>query len=186
MDVRAVIDTVVQSIRPYDALEQHHIDLTRAWIASGAQLYRLSKPATPPQHLVPYCSLYDSATRQLLLVDHVNAGLWLPCGGHVEPAEDPRATAMRELREELGLEARLLFPHPIFLTVTQTVGTSAGHTDVSLWYVMYGDCEQPLCYDHAEFNQVAWFALDNLPLQRTDPHLIRFAQKLSVVLGVDF
>jgi 8-oxo-dGTP pyrophosphatase MutT (NUDIX family) len=39
----------------------------------------------------------------VLLVDHKNARLWLPTGGHVEEGEDPRATVVRELKEELGL-----------------------------------------------------------------------------------
>lgn len=183
MDVRTIIDNTVQSVEPYDALEQQHKDLTRAWIASGAQLCRLSKPATPPQHLVSYCPLYDPIHRQLLLVDHANAGLWLPGGGHVEPGEDLLSTAIRELREEFGIEARLLFPQPLFLTVTQTVGATSGHTDVSLWYVMHGNSQQPLYYDRSEFNQVAWFPLDNLPLERTDPHMARFAGKLSAAIA---
>jgi len=41
--------------------------------------------------------------------------------------------------EELSLTAEFLHDAPVFLTVTQTVGSTAGHTDVSLWYVIKGD-----------------------------------------------
>lgn len=35
-------------------------------------------------------------------------------------------------------------------------------------------------FDPEEFYGVAWFALDALPLNRTDPHLARFVAKLRV------
>jgi 8-oxo-dGTP pyrophosphatase MutT (NUDIX family) len=114
----------------------------------------------------------------LLLVDHKKAGLWLPSGGHVEPDEHPRATVSRELWEELRLHADFLFPQPIFLTLTETVGTTAGHTDVSLWYVVRGDERSQIAYDHDEFEQIAWFPLTALPLERSDPYMERFAAKL--------
>ena len=97
----------------------------------------------------------------------------------VEPGEHPRATVVRELREELQTEAVFLNPQPIFLTVTQTVGSTAGHIDISLWYVLQGDSTRSLRYDPEEFHGVAWFPLDALPLTRTDPHMARFARKLS-------
>lgn len=34
---------------------------------------------------------------QVLLVDHKNAQLWLPTGGHVEPGEHPRDTGDGDL-----------------------------------------------------------------------------------------
>jgi 8-oxo-dGTP diphosphatase len=182
VDLRAAIADIVQAIQPGDALEREHIAITLAWIASGAPLCRTHKPATPPQHLVAYFVLFDSAARHLLLVDHRKAGLWLPSGGHVEPDEHPDATVARELWEELQIESELLFPQPLFLTVTQTAGTTAGHTDISLWYVLRGDCQQRLRYDHEEFHQIAWFPLDRLPRERTDPHMARFAQKLTAML----
>ncbi len=184
MDLRAIIADIVRAIPPGDALEQTHIATTLAWIASGAPLCRTHKPATPPLHLVAYFVLFDSAAQHLLLVDHRKAGLWLPSGGHVEPDEHPAATVERELWEELQLESRLFFPQPIFLTVTQTVGATAGHTDVSLWYVLRGDCQQLLHYDREEFHQVAWFPLDRLPHERTDPHMARFVQKLMAMLAI--
>lgn len=177
--MRTAIADLVRSIRPGDPLEGEQIAHALAWIASGATLCRTRKPATPPQHLVAYFALFDPGARTLLLVDHKLAGLWLPSGGHVEPGEHPRATVARELREELQLEALFLHPRPIFLTVTRTVGSSAGHTDVSLWYVLRGDCRRTLEFDRQEFHRIAWFPLDQLPLERSDPHLARFAAKLS-------
>ncbi len=103
--MHAIIADIVRAIHPYDSLEAAHLAQTFAWIASGAPLCRTAKPATPPQHLVAYFALFDPHQQKLLLVDHKNAGLWLPNGGHVEVGEHPRTTVVRELGEELGLDA---------------------------------------------------------------------------------
>jgi 8-oxo-dGTP pyrophosphatase MutT (NUDIX family) len=177
-----VIGEIERSNQPFDALEHAHLAATISWVESGAPLCRVAKPDTPPQHLVSYFVLVEPATNRVLLVDHKKAGLWLPSGGHVEPDEHPDATVRRELWEELRLPARFLFPRPLFLTVTQTVGITAGHTDVSFWYVLHGNSRQALQYDQQEFRQIAWFPLDGLPLERTDPHMERFAAKLRYTL----
>jgi 8-oxo-dGTP pyrophosphatase MutT (NUDIX family) len=122
----------------------------------------------------------DPADGSLLLVEHVNAGLWLPPGGHVEVDEDPYDTAVREIEEELGIIAKI-FPEPLFLTVTETVGTDAGHTDVSLWYVVELPRDRELAPDAAEFHSVRWWSRDEIVKSDPalfDPHLIRFLRKL--------
>jgi 8-oxo-dGTP pyrophosphatase MutT (NUDIX family) len=45
---------------------------------------------------------------RLLLHRHPKLGLWLPCGGHVEPNELPDDAAVREVAEESGVLVRLL------------------------------------------------------------------------------
>ena len=176
--MRYTLVQIIRAIAPHDTLEADQIKATLAWVASGAKLYRLARADDPPQHLVAYFLLYDAPRQMLLLVDHKKAGLWLPSGGHVEVDEHPQATVQREVREELGIEASFVHPAPLFLTVTPTVGAVAPHVDVSLWYLLHGDSTQPLWFDKGEFHQVAWFALDALPLERSDPHLARFAAKL--------
>lgn len=181
MAMRTTIADIIRSITPLDVLERDQIATTLAWIASGAPLCRIEAPATPPQHLVSYCVVIDSEREAMLLVDHKKAELWLPSGGHVEPGEHPRDTVVRELREELALEAVFLSPDPLLLTVSETVGNTARHHDVSLWYALRGNSLEPLQYDPAEFERVAWFPLDSLPYPRTDPQLARFVAKLRAL-----
>lgn len=175
--VRDRIRFDIKEIQPLDRLEEAHQKDALTWIDSGAELCRLEEPATPPKHLIAYFAVVDG--EHLLLVDHIKAKLWLPTGGHVDVGEHPTMTVMREAKEELGLAAVFLRKKPIFLTVTETVGKTAGHTDVSLWYVLAGERQQPLDTDDSEFTQVRWFHRDQLPLHRTDPHLKRFGQKLT-------
>lgn len=181
--MRHIITDIVRSIEPLDALEHRHQHETLGWIGAGHPLFRVAKPATPPMHLVSYFLLCDVSARKVLLVDHIDARLWLPSGGHVEPEEHPRETVRREVAEELGITASFLSDDPLFITVTETTGTSAGHIDVSLWYALRGDSTAELRYDVGEFHTVRWFGLDELPLDRTDPHLARFVAKLSTLIG---
>jgi 8-oxo-dGTP pyrophosphatase MutT (NUDIX family) len=117
-------------------------------------------------------------------VDHKNARLWLPSGGHVEPGEHPRTTVARELREELGLDLTDALEAPLMLTISETVGISAGHLDVSLWYVIDADRRLELEFDPAEFDSVQWFHLSEAPISRSDPHLQRFLSKLALARRV--
>ena len=175
-DIRAAIRIELESIDPVDALEAQHLGETLAWIDSGAPLFRTAKPATPPRHLVSYFAVVDGES--ILLVDHRNAQLWLPPGGHVEAGEHPRDTVVREIREELGFSPSHEIDVPLMVTCTTTVGLTAGHTDVSLWYVVNAGRDQKLSYDAQEFRDVRWFGFSEVPAHRSEPHLPRFLAKL--------
>ncbi len=176
--MRHTVLSELQGIEPLDALEQTHLLDARSWVNSGAPLCRVAKPSTPPKHLVAYFALVDQS--HILLVDHKNAQLWLPPGGHVEPGESPRLTVVRELHEELGVCMALQdVGAPLMVTVTQTVGLTAGHTDVSLWYLVYSARDTAFVFDAGEFNAVRWFAFDDVPLGRCEPHLQRFLAKIA-------
>jgi 8-oxo-dGTP diphosphatase len=173
---RAAIRREVALIQPFDEREEIHRTDALAWIDSGAPLCRTAKPATPPKHLVSYFAVIDGD--HILLVDHKSAQLWLPPGGHVEPGEHPRETVARELKEELGLVAGHDIAEPLMVTCTTTVGLTAGHVDVSLWYVVTADRNQGIRFDEQEFVEVKWFRCSDVPFHRSDPHLDRFLAKL--------
>lgn len=180
--MRDLIRSELAAVEPLDALERDHLADALAWLDSGVELFRVAKPATPPKHLVSYVAVVDAD--RVLLVDHKNARLWLPPGGHVEMGEHPRSTVARELQEELGFRATHEIEAPLMVTCTTTVGLSAGHTDVSLWYVVHASRTQALAFDGAEFDAVKWFRFSEIPFERSDPHLGRFIDKLHRRLAV--
>jgi 8-oxo-dGTP pyrophosphatase MutT (NUDIX family) len=49
---------------------------------------------------------------KILLIHHRKLDKWLPLGGHIELDEDPEAAALREAREESGLDVELLGERP--------------------------------------------------------------------------
>jgi 8-oxo-dGTP diphosphatase len=174
--MRDKIRREIEAIEPADAVESDHRADALAWVVSGAPLFRVSKPALPPKHLVGYFVVTDG--KRLLLVDHKNAQLWLPPGGHVEADEHPRDTVTRELREELGLVPTHDIAAPIMITCDATVGLTAGHTDVCLWYVVRTEVASVIRHDEEEFNEVRWFDFADIPFERSNPSMRRLLAKL--------
>ena len=176
--IRSEIHQIVSTIKALDTIEGQHIRFVLDWIESGSEIFRIEKPATPDTHLVSYFVIASVEMDRILLVDHKKAELWLPPGGHVDTGENPKETVRREAKEELGIDAEFLFDEPLLLTVTKTVGNVAKHTDVSLWYLLKGDPSQVLDYDPNEFHQIRWFGVDEIPFEKSDPHMKRFVEKM--------
>jgi 8-oxo-dGTP pyrophosphatase MutT (NUDIX family) len=180
---------LVEAIDPWDDQERHHLARAVEWIAGGAPLYRTRKPDVPAMHLVSYVVVLDEDRRQLLLVAHRKAGLWLPSGGHVEPDEDPWDAVARECREELRMPAvpsSVVTDRPLFLTIAHTRGAGR-HTDVSLWYVVRAQVGAITRYDRQEFAEIRWVPLHDIlaePIGTLDPHMHRFTSKLIAAPGV--
>jgi 8-oxo-dGTP pyrophosphatase MutT (NUDIX family) len=49
---------------------------------------------------------------KILLIHHRQLDRWLPLGGHIELDEDPEQAALREAKEESGLDVELLGERP--------------------------------------------------------------------------
>ncbi|MFD0598735.1 NUDIX domain-containing protein [Catellatospora coxensis] len=144
---------------PLDAVERgHQIDIL-GWIDAGYDLFRVNPPADPPKHLAVYFALFDDDEGTVMMVDHKKAAAWLLPGGHVDPYEDPRVTALREAEEELQIAGKfhdLTGDAPLFVSVTETRGAHS-HTDVTLWFVLKASQRELFRPDPGEFEAVEWF-----------------------------
>ncbi len=57
-------------------------------------------------------AIFVVRNHKILLIHHRKLDKWLPLGGHIELDEDPEIAAIREAKEESGLDVELLGERP--------------------------------------------------------------------------
>jgi len=113
--------------------------------------------------------------RKALLLESRKHGFWMPPGGHVELHENPLETAIREVREETGLEVESYLPSatridderteiPLPMRMLQVHLTHNGkeHYHVDCTYRVVLPEEVPVQHDERESSDIGWFTLDQL------------------------
>jgi 8-oxo-dGTP pyrophosphatase MutT (NUDIX family) len=111
--------------------------------------------------------------RGVLLLEHRRLGIWLQPGGHIDPGETPWDAALRESREETGLEVSFIGPFddagvPELIHVDVHEG-GRGHTHLDLRYLIDGGDADP-DPPEGESQQIDWFGWD-AAIDRADPGL---------------
>jgi len=57
-------------------------------------------------------AIFVVSRQKVLLIHHRKLSKWLPLGGHIELDEDPEIAALREAKEESGLDVELIGERP--------------------------------------------------------------------------
>lgn len=115
--------------------------------------------------------LYIVFKNQVLLVNHKQLKKWLPLGGHIELNEDPEEAAIREAKEESGLDIEIIaekpeikdpqnkiLPRPEYLDIHRIDDT---HQHIGIVYfakVKSGNVKLA----EAEHNDIGWFSGEDL------------------------
>lgn len=120
--------------------------------------------------LMAYHNLYDS---------------WAWTGGHADGEDDPLSVAVREAREETGVQAlRLLLPQPVSLEILpvwshikrgKPVPT---HLHLNVTYGLCTDDSSPLRAKTDENSGVRWLEANNLAAYVSEPPMLPVYQKI--------
>ena len=117
-------------------------------------------------------TVYIFHEEKVLLHRHAKLGKWLPPGGHIEPNETPPEAAMREAKEETGLDIEFIeqenlkidayngssFPRP-FLCLLENIPAhkdKPAHQHMDMIYIA-----RPLDAS-APMGNFRWFSFDEL------------------------
>lgn len=112
--------------------------------------------------------------KKIVLVHHKKTGMWMQPGGHMEQFENPVETAIREVKEETGLDIGFLIervqfidkfasslPVPEFF-LEETIpahGDEPEHFHLDLFYQVEISL-QDLTVQAEESHDTGWFSLD--------------------------
>jgi 8-oxo-dGTP pyrophosphatase MutT (NUDIX family) len=124
--------------------------------------------------------------RGVVLLKHKRLGFWLQPGGHVDPGETPWAAALREAREETGLEVRFAGPLdddgvPELLHVDVHPG-GRGHTHLDVRYLLAGGDADP-DPPEGESQEIGWYDWD-AAVEQADPGLVGILRHLQQELDL--
>jgi 8-oxo-dGTP pyrophosphatase MutT (NUDIX family) len=181
--VKEVTAELVERVRrmvterePIDAAEAGSIERLLA------EFERLDDPldqALDPVHVTG--SAIVVGRRGVVLLRHKRLGLWLQPGGHVDLGETPWAAALREAREETGLDVRFadVDEHDVPRLVHVDVHDGGrGHTHLDLRFVLDGGDADP-SPPEGESQEIAWFDWPAAIERASDDRLTSLLRTLS-------
>jgi 8-oxo-dGTP pyrophosphatase MutT (NUDIX family) len=157
---RALLDEL-RHYQPIDATEErHHRAILGHLVHAKAPLHRAK---FKPGHVTASLFIVDPESRKLLLHHHRRLDRWLQMGGHLEANESPSAAALREGREESGLQDLALLADGIFDLDVHPIpahGDDPAHFHYDVRYVAATRTPKSIALDAAESKGLAWVGLD--------------------------
>jgi len=168
---RDELTALLAAHEPADGEEAGDLERMRAWAAT---LERPFSRDEPDAHFTASAVLVDEAGERTLLVHHRRSGGWFQPGGHFEPGDrSPAEAALREAREETGLDVRLARPGLLDVDVQWIPWDEHHHLDLRFLVAAAGE----LAPDPAEVHSAEWLTWDDAFARIDEPALRRALAK---------
>jgi 8-oxo-dGTP pyrophosphatase MutT (NUDIX family) len=128
---------------------------------------------------------------KVLLHRHRKLGMWLPPGGHIEEGELPDEAALREVREETGIEAELVgekrydIADPVQLhrpAGVQLENIGPGHQHIDLIYFARAIDPPKIGKEFAD-EKVGWYGPEDWDAMRVNAEVRGWCERALSALG---
>ncbi len=143
-------------------------------------------------HMTASAWVVNPQRSKVLMVYHRLYDSWSWAGGHADGEEDLLAVALREVREETGVQRLRPVTEEIYSLEVLTVDGHEkhgryvpSHLHLNVTYLLEAEEDQPLRVCEAENSGVAWFSLADALSASTEPWFVeRIYKKLNEKLKV--
>ncbi len=163
----------LQNYVPYNEQEEKDKAEILRWLDSGLDVYSRACSAA---HLTASAWVTSPDRRQILMAYHRLYDSWAWLGGHCDGEKDPRQTALREVREESGLQhIRLLSDRIYSLEVLTVEGHEkkgeyvSSHLHLNVTYLIEADPGEPIRPKEDENTAVKWFSAEDAVRASSEP-----------------
>lgn len=143
-------------------------------------------------HITSSAFIVNKARNKVLMVHHNIYNAWSWTGGHADGEEDLLAVAVREAKEETGIENVNPIGGGIFsLDILTVLGHTkngryvSSHLHLSAAYLVEADEDEPLIVKADENSGVKWVPIDKINEYSNEPHMHRVYNKIvSKIRGI--
>ena len=173
----------IEALVPWDEQERRDRELLLAAI------HRLDTPLTrdnPFAHFTASSWIVNPGRTRALMVWHNIYRTWAWTGGHADGESDLLAIALREAREETGVEHILPVSRQIYSVEILPVHAHvkrgqfvSAHLHLNVTYLLEADDAQPLRPKPDENSAVAWLPLAEAADNREEPFMAVVYRKLN-------
>jgi len=164
--------------------ERATVERIRALLESGSRCF--SRSCFEPGHLTASAWIVSREHRSVLLTHHRKLDRWLQLGGHADGETDLRTVALREAREESGIDHFQILPRDgagVILDVDVHVipahGQEPQHEHHDIRFLLEASESVPIRRQHSESKAMAWFRGETLDSILQEESLARMARKAS-------
>ena len=179
----------IKAYRPWNEQERQDQAVILAFLERNPDAFYRSNLLA---HMTASAWVVNPQRSKALMVYHRLYDSWSWAGGHADGEEDLLAVALREVREETGVQRLRPVTENIYSLEVLTVDGHEkhgqyvpSHLHLNLTYLLEAEEDQPLRVCEAENSGVAWFSLTDALAASTEPWFVeRIYKKLNEKLKV--
>ena len=174
----------IKAYRPWNEQERQDQALILAFLERNPDAFYRSNLLA---HMTASAWVVNPQRSKVLMVYHRLYDSWSWAGGHADGEEDLLAVALREVREETGVQRLRPVTEEIYSLEVLTVDGHEkhgryvpSHLHLNVTYLLEADETEPLSVCEQENSAVKWFSTDEALTASTDPWFVeRIYRKLN-------
>lgn len=166
---------LVQKHTPFDDEESSHAQKTLQFLQANTDCTGRSNLSG---HITASAWILCPQREQTLLTHHKKLNRWLQLGGHIESDHTVQQAALREAREESGIDEFELLSHAVFDIDVHTIPANRRvpeHVHYDLRFLLMAKTTQLTISE--ESNDLRWIDLAGIAEHVSDVSMIRMARK---------
>lgn len=179
MDPRQSLLDLLESFVPYDHQENESLQKVKDFVRTHPECFG---HYVLPGHVTGSAFVVDRDCTYTLLTQHKKMNMWLQFGGHSDDHPNVVETAIRETREESGLDdiRQSILGNSIFDIDVHTIpagGKMPEHVHYDVRFLLIANRQDQLTVS-AESNDLAWILLEDAARYNARPEFLRMASKV--------
>ena len=166
------LPTLLEAFRPWNEQEERDREVLLRLLEAGQAPYGREDPA----HLTASAWVVSPARDRVLLAYHNLYDSWAWLGGHADGERDLLSVALREVREESGLEEVRPVSRDVYSVEILTVDGHekqgqyvSSHLHLNVTFLLEADPAAPVRRKADENSAVGWFGLEEAVAASTEP-----------------